>query len=81
MPESKKTIIILPGWGGTKETWQPFIERAKEHYNVECINLPCFGDEPCPEKVWGIEEYSHFVESKVKACLTTRQVKSQKLFC
>ena len=64
MPE-KKTLIILPGWGGSHETWQGFIDLAKEHYKAVCIDLPCFGGVPCPPTAWGIEEYSEFVRSKL----------------
>lgn len=60
-----KNLIIIPGWGGTKETWQDFINLASKYYNVYCINMPCFGDEPCPEKVWGLEEYAEFVKNKI----------------
>ncbi len=60
------TLIILPGWGGSHETWADFVELAKPHFaDVVVINLPCFGTEPCPTDVWGVEEYSHFVEEKI----------------
>lgn len=63
---NKTILIILPGWGGTKETWADFVELAKNDFDVRVINLPCFGDEPCPEKVWGVEEYAEFVKTKIK---------------
>jgi pimeloyl-ACP methyl ester carboxylesterase len=59
-------LIILPGWGGSRETWKTFVDIAAQKYDVTVINLPCFGDEPCPKIVWGVEEYSEFVASKVK---------------
>lgn len=58
-------LVILPGWGGTKETWQKFTDLAQRDFDVQVINLPCFGDEPCPNEVWGVEEYAEFVKSKV----------------
>jgi pimeloyl-ACP methyl ester carboxylesterase len=61
----KQTLIILPGWGGSHETWQKFIDLAKKDYNTYCIDLPCFGTEPCPKEVWGVEDYSKFVKEKV----------------
>ncbi|MBU0596920.1 alpha/beta hydrolase [Patescibacteria group bacterium] len=61
-----KTLIILPGWGGSHETWADFVELAKKEFSeVRVIDLPCFGDEPCPTKVWGVEDYSEFVKSKI----------------
>ena len=62
----KQQLIILPGWAGTKETWQDFIKIAEKDYKVICFNLPCFGDEPCPKEVWGVENYSEFVKNKIK---------------
>src|SRR3989344_3450904 len=63
--EEKNTLVILPGWGGTKETWKPFMEMARRNYDVHCIELPCFGSEPCPNEVWGVEDYADFVKSKI----------------
>lgn len=62
----KQTLVILPGWGGTKETWQSFIDLAKQDFNIEVINLPCFGDEPCPNEEWKIKEYADFVKLKIE---------------
>lgn len=60
-----KKLIILPGWGGNKATWKEFAELASKDFEVEIINLPCFGDEPCPETVWGVEDYVNFVKNKL----------------
>ncbi|MFA5210957.1 MAG: alpha/beta hydrolase [Patescibacteria group bacterium] len=61
-----KNLIIIPGWAGTKETWQDFIKLAEKDFNVFCINMPCFGDESCPDKAWGVEDYAEFVKNKIK---------------
>ncbi len=60
------TLVILPGWGGSHETWANFLGLAGKEINVVCIDLPCFGGEPCPKNVWGIEEYSKFAVEKLK---------------
>lgn len=60
-----KTLLILPGWGGTKETWQKFTNLVKQDFDVQVINLPCFGDEPCPSEAWGVEQYAEFVKNKI----------------
>jgi pimeloyl-ACP methyl ester carboxylesterase len=62
-----EVLIILPGWGGSKETWQKFINLAKEDFfDVICIDLPCFGKESCPSYVWGVKEYASFVNDAIK---------------
>ena len=63
----KPTLIIVPGWGGTRITWQAFIKRASAEFDVHCIEMPCFGNEPCPTAVWGIEEYAEFLRTKIEA--------------
>ena len=62
---TRPTLIILPGWGGTKESWQKFIDLARSNYEAVCLELPCFGGEPCPPQVWGVEEYANFVKNKL----------------
>lgn len=66
----KQKLIILPGWGGTNETWQDFTELASKDFDVQVINLPCFGDEPCPDTVGGVKEYSNFVKNKLEKIIT-----------
>ena len=62
----KPILVIIPGWGGSTHTWQAFIEKASAHWRVYCFDLPCFGNEPCPSSVWGVEEYSDWVYEKIK---------------
>lgn len=63
----KPILIIVPGWGGTRITWGDFIARASQQYEVHCVEMPCFGDEPCPTTVWGVEEYADFLRNKIQA--------------
>ncbi len=67
LDHKKPTLIILPGWGGDKKTWDKFIQEVKNDdlYNCVCIELPCFGDEPCPKEIWGVEEYADFVKKQI----------------
>lgn len=41
---SGKTIILLHGWGQTKETYNKLIDELKDRYNVISIDLPGFGE-------------------------------------
>jgi len=61
----KPQLIILPGWEGSKKTWANFIDLAKNDFEVYCFDLPCFGEEPCPNQVWGIAEYAEFAKRKM----------------
>lgn len=62
---SKPILIILPGWGGTKESWQEFITLAQINFDVRCLELPGFGQEKPPKEVWGVAEYAAFVKNKI----------------
>lgn len=64
---NKKTLIIIPGWGGSHETWSDFVVLAKPHFgHVICLDLPCFGGNPCPKTVWGVEHYAEYVRRKIE---------------
>lgn len=63
--ENKPVLHILPGWGGSHETWATFVALAKGHFEVNMIDLPCFGGIPCPETVWGVDEYAQFVKNRM----------------
>ncbi|PLX28510.1 hypothetical protein C0581_02055 [Candidatus Parcubacteria bacterium] len=63
---NKPNLIIIPGWGGNFQTWLEFSNLAERYFEVTCIELPCFGNEPCPDTVWGVEDYAEFVKEKIK---------------
>src|SRR3989339_1765627 len=63
--EQKTKLFIIPGWNGSRQTWSDFVSLAENDFEVEVIELPCFGDEPCPSSIWGVEEYSQFVKDKI----------------
>lgn len=62
----KKQLVIIPGWGGTVQSWNDFIELANTDFEVHFIDMPCFGDVPCPSEIWGVEEYAKYVIEKTK---------------
>jgi len=63
---NRPVLIILPGWGGTQRTWSHFTALAKQTFDVIVIDLPCFGNEPCPKTAWGVEEYADFAAQKIR---------------
>ncbi len=62
----KHRLAIVPGWGGDAESWKIFVSLAKNYFDISIIELPCFGNEPCPDSVWGVEEYANFLNQKIK---------------
>jgi len=61
-----RQLLIIPGWGGTIESWQNFSILAQKDFQVICLELPCFGKELCPKEIWGVEDYANFVKLKIK---------------
>lgn len=63
----KQDLIIVHGWNGSKTSWKKFIDLAEDLYNIHFISLPCFDGEPCPDTVWGIQEYANFLKKEIEA--------------
>jgi len=61
----KKKLIILHGWNGSVKSWKKFIFLAEEKYDVHFVLLPCFDGMPCPNSVWGIQEYADYVKKEI----------------
>lgn len=57
----KPVLCIVPGWGGSRETWEKFIASAEANFDVYCIELPGFGGVASPQSVWGVEQYGEYV--------------------
>lgn len=62
---AQQQIVIIPGWDGTRKTWKNFIQLAEKDFEVHFIDMPCFGDEPCPKEIWGVDEYAEYVKNKI----------------
>lgn len=60
-------ILILHGWGSRAAAWKEvadFLEN--DGYKVIVPDLPGFGQNPAPEKPWGVDEYMEWVDEFVK---------------
>ncbi|OGJ57883.1 hypothetical protein A3H22_01885 [Candidatus Peribacteria bacterium RIFCSPLOWO2_12_FULL_55_15] len=59
----KMILLCLHGWGGSKESFTE-LRKALEGTDSEILtpDLPGFGTEPEPTTVWGIDEYTEWVE-------------------
>ena len=55
---SPKTIIILPGWGYTRETFQEIIQKLQKEYTIYIVDYPYFGNSPLPNKELTIYDYA-----------------------
>jgi hydrolase, alpha/beta domain protein len=53
----KETVIILPGWGKTKDTFKGMINSLRNSYTVYLVDYPGFGKTPFPKKVLTMHDY------------------------
>ncbi|MGH7156786.1 MAG: alpha/beta fold hydrolase [Candidatus Saccharimonadales bacterium] len=56
-----KTLVLLPGWGGTIATFPKLTEKLQGNYEILALDLPGFGGTQAPPAAWGISDYSKFV--------------------
>lgn len=58
---SKKSIIILPGWGETRNTFQYMINFLKNYFTVYIVDYPGFGNTKFPNHNMTIYDYSNLI--------------------
>ena len=63
---SKNTIVILPGWGNTRETFRYIIEYFKNQYSIYIVDYPGFGNSPIPTKTLTIYDYTELIMEFLK---------------
>ena len=59
----KKTIIILPGWGDNRRTFNSIIKSLKDNYTIYIFDYPGFGNSPTPDTDLTIYDYSKIIIS------------------
>jgi pimeloyl-ACP methyl ester carboxylesterase len=57
---SGPAVLLLHGWGATKELMAPVNQRLAG-FRVVAPDLPGFGDTPAPPAAWGPDEYASWV--------------------
>jgi len=60
-----KNIILLHGWGTNLHTFDPIANELEKDFNIYKLDLPGFGESDPPETVWGVNDYTTFIEKFV----------------
>lgn len=63
--ERGKELILLHGWGSNLQVFKPLAIELEKNFKVYNLDFPGFGESSPPESVWGVEEYTVFLESFV----------------
>ena len=64
--KNKKEILILPGWGDTRKTFNELIDIIKNNYKIYIFDYPGFGKSTFPNKDLDIYDYSNLIYSFIK---------------
>lgn len=62
----EKTILILPGWGNTRETFYQMISYFKDRYTIYILDYPGFGKSIFPEFDLTIYDYTNIIRDFIK---------------
>lgn len=61
---SSPVVLILHGWGSSKNSFTVICEKLKQGgFVVHAIDLPGFGEAEAPRTVWGVDEYLSYVRT------------------
>ena len=58
---SNKQILILPGWGNNRKTFNNLINKLKDKSQIFIIDYPGFGNSLFPNKNLTIYDYSNII--------------------
>lgn len=61
-----KKILILPGWGDTRETFKFIIEYFKTNYTIYILDYPGFGKSIFPDYDLSIYDYTNIIRNLMK---------------
>ena len=64
--ENSKSILILPGWGNNRNTFNNIINTLKKDYSIYIIDYPYFGNSPLPNKELTIYDYANLIHNFIK---------------
>lgn len=58
-----RPLILMHGWGCNKSTVRSLANMAAEcGWKVYNVDFPGFGESEEPEEIWGVEDYTRFIE-------------------
>lgn len=63
---NKDTILILPGWGNTRPTFNYIIDNFKNNHSIYIIDYPGFGNSPIINNDLTIYDYADIIISFMK---------------
>ena len=59
-------ILILPGWGNTRQTFYNIINHFKDNHTIYIFDYPGFGNSPIPKKTLTIYNYAEIIKTFIE---------------
>ena len=59
--ENKDSLLILPGWGDNRKTFNSIINNLKNNYTIYIFDYPSFGNSPIPDKDLNLDDYTKII--------------------
>ena len=63
---NEQSIIILPGWGNTRETFNNIINYFKDNYTIYILDYPGFGNSKPLNQELNIYDYAFIIKNFMK---------------
>ena len=63
---SNKNILILPGWGDNRKTFNYLISILEKDYSIYILDYPGFGKSSFPNRDLNIHDYSFLINEFIK---------------
>ena len=64
--DKNQVILILPGWGNTRETFNNIINYFKEEYTIYILDYPGFGKSKIINKELTIYDYAYLIKDFIE---------------
>lgn len=65
--DNKKSIVILPGWGNTRSTFNYMINFLKNYFTIYILDYPGFGNSNFPNKDLTLYDYTNLIYEWIKS--------------
>ena len=70
----EQTIVILPGWGNTRKTFDYLINYLKDYFTIYILDYPGFGNSTLPNKSLTIYDYADLIYEFINSLNITNPI-------
>lgn len=64
--QDKKPLIILHGWGSSKQVMMPLAKELSDIRDCYVFDLPGFGNSSIPDRPWSVDDYADLIQQFIQ---------------